>query len=47
MLRGMNADDYYRMVLDFGGLREEGEEDGAEVCSLATVMDYEDRTSEK
>jgi hypothetical protein len=46
MLRGINTDDYYRMVLDFGGLCAEGEEDGAKVCSLVPVMDYEDRKSE-
>jgi hypothetical protein len=35
----MNDDDYYRMVLDYGGLQAEGEEDAAEACPLATVMD--------
>jgi hypothetical protein len=31
-LRGMNDDDYYRMAVDFGGLRAEEEEEGAEAC---------------
>jgi hypothetical protein len=30
-LRGMN-DDYYRMAVDFGGLRADEEEEGAEAC---------------